>query len=1387
MSITDTLLGEAYYYLKQYYGNSISIPTSIFIPVSLQQKLSQEEAEEAEINESVDKREPIGTQLPGADILVNEHGETIAKISVIELPTELSEKGTTESNILGSPSELGENQGKGTNKGAHPVISPANNPIQQKSPLPGGPSIGPSIGPSNLQPKNSPRIDEGEIQLPTINDCNENIKKLINEDKIVEAFEEADRMEPRPDECIKYILSIWPQDSINKLVLESTPLIEAVKLGDIRIVIRLIDKKADITQSDYNGETPIIHAARNGNTTMMKVLIDRGANLEQRKAPNGDLKETVLMNAVKSGNLESVKYLIEEGKVKMDEKTQNAKTAFLFACENGNLDIVNYLFYKGADMNNKDSDGFTGLMLASSTSKLDIVKFLIGERNVNIDDFNNQGNTALMVAADNGATDIVQYLISNGADVNANMDRTTGHTALMGAAAGGHKDIVNILLANGANVNAQVGQNSSNEEEGRTALMYAVESSNTEIVEMLLAKGANREIKDQKGKTARDYIEDIQDKDKKEKILKTFTDHNKRAAAATQIQKVFREKLNRNNKVNEIKELKDMSSEDRNAENASGANKPKGVINPSPIIPIVIENSEPETAGMANADKESQLAKTAAEVQAKAVAQEAQAKAEQEAAAGQTSSVRVVDNAAAGEIQEKSSNLSVKPYNPITSQRTPKIIKVEPNKLNEFKYELEDYIHEITQINNSVDTLTEEDKTTQTQRRQQIRTRINEVQQSIQTLELTDQNDDMVEEINYQIETLKKLLIESKELMKIRSQTPSSVPSGGGAVTSFAPVAKAYVKEVSSPRSLVSPNTTDAEVIPSGIVSGNIKKLEVTKTVPQMTPKSTGPVKQAWGENSQTKPDESTYRTANLQTTTGSELWDNLRGPGAPQFLKNFQAYQQIAADKKGEQSKIASRQSAQTPPTVAPPQAAQTQPSEKEAELQQAYDVLLKLNAQGIPTPEQIEKVESLAKELKLDTNVKYSSVLSRAKELLNKKTMTHITGAIDAVQKYIIKFTNNEPIINSSRTLEVISRYEERLNELIRKTNDDITEKINECEKINGRYYTTDAIRGAIDKLTIEIDTLRRKMDHAKNLIKKKQTEIEKDISDQATKLLRAIDTLSGKIESATLTNITSIEKEYQRILNSYKELDDPTKIPAYLSTRPFYDVITKVKTKLIPLVPNIQRKKDTLEAQKSGTKVPSLLLSAGKSTSPLLQSNSARDKVSEKEKILYSSASAPTSPRVLREDKPPEKTYDELIKELNKLLEESKTLPKPPLQGETHDATEKRDNIRTAFWTKFDKARRLARKKATTEEEKDDLEILEKNIKRQIRISRSSPTPITNPNATLFNNFVKGGKKTKRTRPKQPIHTSRRCQRKIKYTNNKTPHKKPHPTNKTKNRRT
>jgi ankyrin repeat protein len=1508
MSITDTLLGEAYYYLKQYYGNSISIPTSIVIPVSLQQKLSQEAAEEAEIDESVDEREPIGTQLQGENVLVNEHGETIAEMSVTELPTVLSQEGTTASNILGlSPESLSvKNQGKGANKGvlSPPAISPATIAIKKNmispqtggppvisknsgdnsrgksktvaqplvaqrpgGPLSGGPLSGgpPSGGPPVIsknsgdnsrgksktvapppggpppggplpvakpaggepaggplpgaqqpgaqqpggEPPQSQPPDEGEIQPLSDDTCNEDIKTLIKEGKIVEAFEAAYIMDSWPYQCIKYILSIWPEDSINnQLESGSTPLIEAVKLGDISIVIGLIEKGADITKSGDDGDTPIIHAARNGNTAILKLIHGQGGSLKQPTGGdddlketvlmNAELKETVLMNAVKSGNLESVKYLIEQGKVKMDEKTQNSMTAFLFACENGNLDIVKYLYERDASIiNDKDAAGFTGLMLASSTRHLEVVKFLVENRPEGINDFNNQGNTALMFAAEIGAADIVQYLISNGANVNANMERTTGHTALMGAAAQGHKDVVNILLANGAYVNAQVGENTSDEDVGRTALMYAVESSNTEIVKMLLEKGADVNIKDQKGKTARDYASSNQD------IINILEPSSTVPVAdqdntATTNQKVARGSAT----MKQINDAKRQENEigvrptniisDDSAVNTSNISSKKKFIDrvdeatndrKANVVNMSVKKRE-AAVGAANA----KAAKEAAEVGAAnaIAAKDAAAVGAARMAAAEAKKREDQTNTLDEAIKADVVPLSVKQNQVVNPQKT-KIVKVEPNELSTYKEELQSYIDEITTINTRIGNLTEDELQTQSKRREEILS-------IIKAIDIDDEG------IKGQIASLKELLIQSKALMETRIATLSSNKDSArpiaqtkpveSPVKSQYPVAGSYLKAVKTIKTSPPRGGLDATtVIPMGIVQSKIQR----SNFPRDTSVNNAKSNTAWPDTLDTLDplgkllDTASSRPSN---TTVVALNNDVAGTDTAVPTSNTAVPTSDTAVPTSNTAVPTSDTAVAGPnTTVVAPQVAKSS-SEKideNAKLKQEMNTLLDYvnnqpNLNPLTLATKIKKVEKLAKESGVLEQPTYSTVLSRAKEEVIERTGLNITGYIEKINGYIEEISNkySESIVEAMNN-KSLEREQTTLSATEDKHRTEIGGWVKVLNSIQTLGYSNiDEQKGKLDTV---IRNLYKSIKEAKGRIAQrikvlKDLQTAAKINDEARVLLNVI---NGSL-IPNLKRGTNIKNSYNDVNKKYNEL--VKQFPMSVMTEDLYQPVTDLQNALTFLGHDITVQEQTLnEAEKSGTKVPKLDTDKTKVASKnpkkqveplLLQSLSAREKGSEKEKILTTSASAPTSPRVLRADKPPEKTYDELIKELNELLEESKTLPKPQ-EGETYDAEKERDKIRRAFRTKFNKAIRFARDKAKSKEQKDALEPLERNIQNQIDISRLLPT------------LVIGGKKTKRTRPKQPIHTSRRCQRKIKYTNNKTTHKKPNPTNKTKNRRT
>jgi hypothetical protein len=121
------------------------------------------------------------------------------------------------------------------------------------------------------------------------------------------------------------------------------------------------------------------------------------------------------------------------------------------AASAGDLAKVKDCLATGVDVNAKNANGSTALMLAAQEGRLTVVAFLLSAKaDVNLKAAS--GNTALLLAAQEGHADVVQALIAAGADVNAK--RGGGVTALMMAAQNGHVAVVQALLAAKADMSA---------------------------------------------------------------------------------------------------------------------------------------------------------------------------------------------------------------------------------------------------------------------------------------------------------------------------------------------------------------------------------------------------------------------------------------------------------------------------------------------------------------------------------------------------------------------------------------------------------------------------------------------------------------------------------------------------------------------------------------------------------------------------------------------------------------------------------------------------------------------------------------------------------------------------------------------------------------------
>ena len=131
------------------------------------------------------------------------------------------------------------------------------------------------------------------------------------------------------------------------------------------------------------------------------------------------------------------------------EQARNEKR-FFDAVKSGNRDVVRQLVNKGVDINTKDGDGWTALMLATYYGDGYKTVRLLTELGADLDIQNEDGETALICAIIGKATKSAKILISNGANVS--IKDNNGRTALMLAIEGNLDEIKELLLPKGQEI-----------------------------------------------------------------------------------------------------------------------------------------------------------------------------------------------------------------------------------------------------------------------------------------------------------------------------------------------------------------------------------------------------------------------------------------------------------------------------------------------------------------------------------------------------------------------------------------------------------------------------------------------------------------------------------------------------------------------------------------------------------------------------------------------------------------------------------------------------------------------------------------------------------------------------------------------------------------------
>jgi ankyrin repeat protein len=216
--------------------------------------------------------------------------------------------------------------------------------------------------------------------------------------------------------------------------LGATPLWVAAQNGSNAMVRRLLAAGADPNLALLSGETPLMVASRSGKSAVAEQLIAKGANVNAR----GARQQTALMWAAAQKHPEVVKVLLAHG---ADLSLRSARWSQVMA-----VPPHGYLPY------NREipAGDETALLFAARVGDLDSAK-LLAAAGANVNDADAWGVSGLTLAAHSGFTPLVEFLLDKGADPNA---MRAGFAPIHEAIMRRDEQMVAALLAHGADANA---------------------------------------------------------------------------------------------------------------------------------------------------------------------------------------------------------------------------------------------------------------------------------------------------------------------------------------------------------------------------------------------------------------------------------------------------------------------------------------------------------------------------------------------------------------------------------------------------------------------------------------------------------------------------------------------------------------------------------------------------------------------------------------------------------------------------------------------------------------------------------------------------------------------------------------------------------------------
>lgn len=286
-----------------------------------------------------------------------------------------------------------------------------------------------------------------------------------------------------------------------------SPLHVAVKTKNDTTFEWLMSQKANVNQQNLVKETPLHYAVRLGNLAMVKALLDAGADM-LAKSTAGESSMDLAQSSKVPGLYESLREYRSQGHTGSRQMSVNrpvhaftskSQSALHTAVSMGELSKVFELLLTGADVEEKDGEGRTPILVAAAGGFSDIVIVLL-KKKARVDVTTSTGDNALHLFLGHTPPtddvenakyfDVLSKLKRHMVDMSSS--NHSGNTPLLCALVQGNTEGATWLLENMENPGAIVNEKNST---GETALHFAVGCRDDQLVKLLMSFGASPTVK----------------------------------------------------------------------------------------------------------------------------------------------------------------------------------------------------------------------------------------------------------------------------------------------------------------------------------------------------------------------------------------------------------------------------------------------------------------------------------------------------------------------------------------------------------------------------------------------------------------------------------------------------------------------------------------------------------------------------------------------------------------------------------------------------------------------------------------------------------------------------------------------------------------------------